>query len=87
KYSVYQENNFNRFNYIGKYRIERPDLNTEEEAVFKALDILCFTGNSHMKRGHGLKLFPLKLLLNCEKVLNLTEYIEKMFSSRFQKKV
>lgn len=87
KYAVYQENNFNRYNYIGKYRIEREDLNAEEEAVFKALDILCFTGNYHMKRGQGLKLFPLKLLLNCEKVLNLTEYVEKMFSTRFQKKI
>jgi hypothetical protein len=86
RYMVYEENNFNRFNYIGKYRISRTDMNPEEEAVFKALDILCFTGNYHMKRGHGLKQFPIKLLFNSEKVLNITEYIEKMFTKRFQKK-
>jgi hypothetical protein len=85
RYTVYQDNNFNRFNYIGKYRISRTDMNTEEEAVFKALDILCFTGNYHMKRGHGLKLFPLILLFNCQKVLNIPEYIEQMFIKRFLK--
>ena len=49
----------------------------------KALDILCFTGNDHSKRGHGLKSFPIKLLMNCYKVFPITEFIETMFKNRF----
>ena len=86
KYSVYQESNYNRFSYVGKYRIERKNLDSTEEAVFKALDILCFTGNEHMKRGHGLKQFPVKLLYNCRNILDIPSFIENMFKIRFSKK-
>ena len=86
KYSVYQESNYNRFSYVGKYRIERTNLDSTEEAVFKALDILCFTGNEHMKRGHGLKQFPVKLLYNCRNILDIPSFIENMFKIRFSKK-
>ena len=83
KYSVYGDMNYNRFNYIGKHRIKREELSEREEAVFKALDQLCFFGNDHMKRGHGLKAFPVKLLVNCRTVIDITDFIEKMFAQRF----
>lgn len=83
KHSVYDDGNYNRYNYIGKYRISREDLTSKEEAVMKALDILCFTGNDHSKRGDGLKSFPIKLLMNCYKVFPITEFIETMFKNRF----
>jgi hypothetical protein len=86
RYTVYQDGNYNRYNYIGKYRIARKDLDAKEEAVFKALDILCFTGNEHMKRGQGIKQFPTKLLYNCRYVLNIPEFVENMFKVRFSKK-
>ena len=85
KHSVYTDDNYNRYSYIGKYRIKRDELTEQEEAVFKALDILCFKGNDHMKRGHGLKAFPTKLLMNCSTVINMTNYIEYMFKRRFSK--
>jgi len=85
KHSVYTDDNYNRYSYIGKYRIKREELTEQEEAVFKALDILCFTGNDHMKRGHGLKSFPTKLLMNCSTVINMNHYIEDMFKRRFSK--
>jgi hypothetical protein len=85
KHSVYKDENYNRYNYIGKYRIKREELSEKEEAVFKALDILCFKGNEHMKRGHGLKAFPIKLLMNCSKTLEITTFIENMFKIRFSK--
>ena len=86
RYRVYSNDNYNRYNYVGKYRIKREDFNSEEEAVFKALDVLCFTGNEHMKRGHGIKAFPTKLIINCKTVINLPKYIELMFTKRFSKK-
>ena len=86
RYSVYQEANYNRFNYVGKYRIPREQLDTTEEAVFKALDTLCFSGNEHMKRGNGIKQFPAKILYNCLEVLDISAFIENMFKTRFSKK-
>ena len=86
KYSIYENNNYNRYNYMGKYRISRDDLNENEEEVFKALDILCFTGNTHMKRGQGLRTFPMKLLLRCKEVIDIPKFIENMFICRFSKK-
>ena len=86
KYAVYQDDNYNRYSYVGRYRIERGDLDPTEEAIFKALDILCFTGNDHMKRGLGLKQFPAKLLYNCRDVLDIPAFVENMFKSRFAKK-
>jgi hypothetical protein len=87
KYQVYENQNYNRYNYIGKHRIPREELNPIEEAVFKALDQLCFYGNEHMKRGYGLKAFPVKLLLNCKTVLDIPLFLENMFMSRFNKNI
>ena len=83
KYKVYENQNYNRYNYIGKHRILRNEFNEKEEAVFKALDQLCFFGNEHMKRGYGLRAFPVKMLMRIQKVINIPEFLENMFSSRF----
>jgi hypothetical protein len=83
KYGVYDNKNYNRFNYVGKHRISRTEFNMMEEAVFKALDQLCFFGNDHMKRGHGLKAFPIKLIVNCNPIFNIPQFLDEMFSRRF----
>ena len=82
KYRVYQDTNYNRFSYVGKYRIMREEMTQEEDTVMKALDQLCFTGNLHMKRGHGLKQFPVKILWRCHRMLDITAFIENMFRHR-----
>ena len=86
KHSVYLNGNYNRYVYNGKYRIDRDDMENKEEEVMKAFDILCFTGNTHMKRGQGLKMFPTDILYRCLKVINLVEFITEMFKKRFSKK-
>ena len=83
KYNIYNNNDYNRYNYVGKYRINREELTAQEEQVFAALDVLCFTGNNHMKRGQGLRAFPIKLLLRCKDLIDIPEFIEKMFLSRY----
>lgn len=83
KYNVYNNKNYNRYNYIGKHKIWRNETSPLEEAVLKALDNLCFYGNEHMKRGQGLKCFPVKLLINCKSVIDIPEFLENMFKRRF----
>jgi hypothetical protein len=86
RYSVYKNGNYNRFVFTGKYRIDRNEMNELEENVMKAFDILCFTGNRHMKRGQGLKSFPTEMLNSIKKVIDLIEFITEMFKKRFIEK-
>jgi hypothetical protein len=85
KYYVYENENYNRYVYVGKYRIDRDDMSEEEDTIMKVFDILCFTGNKHMKRGHGLKSFPIDMLFRCSKIMDLVDFINEMFKKRITK--
>lgn len=79
-YSVYSNNNFNRYVYVGKYRLDRSDMTEEEEKIIRAFEIICFTGSRHMKRGHGMTLFPQEMLTRCSRnLIDLVDYITRMF--------
>jgi hypothetical protein len=82
KYNVYENGNYNRYVYAGKHRISRTDMNEEEVEIMELFDHLCFTGNRHMKRGQGLKSFPIDILFRCSKLLDLVNYITEMFKKR-----
>ena len=86
KYYVYKEGNYNRYVYVGKNRISRDEMSVEEEEIMTVFDILCFKGNKHMKRGHGLKSFPIDILYRCSKRLNLVDFISEMFKKRLIQK-
>ena len=82
KYRVYDNGNYNRYAYLGRNRIDREEMSSEEETIMRVFDILCFKGNNHMKRGNGLKLFPLEMLRRCAKKVDLVDFIYNMFSIR-----
>lgn len=85
KHRVYVNGNYNRFVYCGKYRIDRKNMTEDEENIMQAFDILCFKGNTHMKRGQGLKSFPIDMLFRCKKVIDLIDFICEMFKKRKEK--
>jgi hypothetical protein len=83
RFHVYEEGNYNRYVYIGKYRIPRADFTEQEEAVTKILDEMVFRGTRHMKRGQGLRLFPIETLYECkQKGFDLVNYVSNMFKKR-----
>jgi hypothetical protein len=82
KYRVYRNNNYNRYVYPGKQRIDRSEMNARENAVMQIFDILCFTGNKHMKRGQGLKSFPCEILYKYKDQIDLVGFIGSMFKKR-----
>jgi hypothetical protein len=86
KYHVYTEGNYNRYVYVGKNRISRDEMNEEEEEIMTLFDILCFKGNRHMKRGQGLRAFPIEILYRCSKRLDLVNFISEMFKNRIIQK-
>jgi hypothetical protein len=40
RHLIYEDGNWNRYNFMGKHRIDRGELNEDEEWIFKALDII-----------------------------------------------
>jgi len=86
KYKVYDNRNYNRYVFVGNYRIDRADMNDDEESVMQLFDRLCFKGNKHMKRGQGLRSFPVELLYELSKKLDLTKFIVEMFKKRMSVK-
>ena len=86
KYRVYENCNYNRYVYTGKNRIDRRDMTENEEEIMKFFDIICFTSNKHMKRGQGLKSFPIDVLYRCSKELDLVNFINEMFKQRLTNK-
>ena len=82
KLTVYTKGNYNRYAFIGRNRVCRTEMTEEEDLVMQIFDILCFRGNTHMKRGQGLKRFPTELLYTLSKKLDLIKYIGNMFKSR-----
>jgi len=82
KLNVYSKGNYNRYTFIGRTRIDRNEMNEEEDLVMKIFDILCFRGNKHMKRGQGLKSFPVELIYRLSKEIDLIKYIGNMFKQR-----
>ncbi len=58
KHRIYEEENYNRYAYLGKTRIARDQMNECEEELFKTLDTHCFKGSTHQKRGQGINFFP-----------------------------
>lgn len=82
KFPVYENFNYNRYQYIGKYRIDRNEMTSEEEIIMKVFDMLCFRGNKHQKRGHGLKAFPFEMLYRCTPIIDLVDFISNMFKKR-----
>ena len=79
KHIIYDEGNWNRHNFMGKHRIDREDMNEEQEWIFKALDIICFKGCRHQKRNQGITIFPPDMLERCKKRLDLVAFIANMF--------
>ena len=86
KYKVYENGNYNRYVFVGNTRIDRSDMNEDEESVMQLFDMLCFKGNRHMKRGQGLRSFPMDMLYELSKKLDLTTFIVEMFKRRMSSK-
>ena len=87
KHRVYSNENYNRYAYVGKHRIDRKDMTVEEEVVARVFDVLCFTGARHMKRLQGIKAFPMDMLYKCKSIMDLVEIVKTMFRRRMDKNV
>lgn len=64
KYRVYSKEEYNRYAFLGKYRLDRKDI-TDRELLAK-LEQYCFYGKGHQKRLRGItRIPPLKFVQWC----------------------
>jgi hypothetical protein len=85
KFRVYENMNYNRYNFIGKTRIDRKEMTEKEEEFMQRLDALCFKGRSHLKRNKGLYLFPPFKIFECRHEIDFIESIVNIFKTRMCK--
>ena len=88
KYRIYKDDNYNRYAYVGKYRIDRNHIEHEHEFIFELFDRLCFYGAGHQKKLPGIKGFPVDRLFKVKKSknLDLVDYIKEMFKKEMLKR-
>ena len=82
KHRIYEQENYNRYAYLGKTRISREQMTSEENALVKTLEAYCFKGATHQKRGQGINFFPPNVLESIKEELNVIEFIIGMFKQR-----
>lgn len=61
KYIIYDDPNYNRFIYKGKFRLNREELISYDVKIVEILDYICFKEKTHLKRGSGFMTIPDKL--------------------------
>lgn len=83
--NVYNNKNYNRYVYSGKYRLDRETLVRHNERLINTIECLIFTGKTHMKRGAGLTKMSKRLMRDKRKPpdINILSDIRKIFIDLF----
>ena len=89
KKNIYEDGNYNRVSYSGKFRIDRTEMSSSELEILTLLEKYCFKGKTHLKRGQGLTGFPVRMMyrLNYEKEqpIHVVDSITVMFKQRLER--
>ena len=63
QYKIYNEENYNRFNYRGDYWMSRESIQKYDNRLIEILENILFKGKSHLKRQSGISVITSKLFL------------------------
>lgn len=83
-YKIYDSGNFNRYVFVGKYRVDRSELSAD---LLQILDHILFKERTHLKRGAGITTIPDKLFrheISCER--DVKQEIVNTFLNKFDMK-
>ena len=61
RYKIYENNEYNRYIYRGKYWLSREDLNKLDPEIVEIFDNILFKGKSHLKCRTGISILTDKL--------------------------
>ena len=63
KYFIYDNNDYNKFIYTGKYWIDREEILKHDRIIIEMIENMLFKGKSHLKRQSGISMITSKLFL------------------------
>uniref|UniRef100_A0A6C0E399 Uncharacterized protein n=1 Tax=viral metagenome TaxID=1070528 RepID=A0A6C0E399_9ZZZZ len=85
KYTIYEENNYNRFIYVGDFWISREEIQGYDSLLVDMLETVLFKGKGHLKRQSGISVISAKSFLNWKYDENeIKESIKNLFISKFK---
>jgi hypothetical protein len=61
-YNIYLINNYNRYTYDGKYRIDREYLIKNNNDLLEIIEYILFKGKNNLKRGYGFTIINDKII-------------------------
>ena len=83
KYKIYDNDDYNRYSYIAKCRIDAQNMNEDELNIMTFFEHIFFKGRAHFKKGRGINLINDKKLFDkCKHILDLKEFLLLMFKKR-----
>lgn len=77
---------FNLYSYPGEERIDCEVMDEEDLEVIRVLEMVCFTGRTHLKRSLHITRFPVRILFQLHQEYNIHDKIHAMFEKYQQKK-
>tara|TARA_E500000178_G_scaffold311413_1_gene327298 strand:+ start:261 stop:764 length:504 start_codon:yes stop_codon:yes gene_type:complete len=85
-FNIYQDGTYNRFIYSGKLRITREELVNKNKIIIDSLEKVLFKGYTHVKRGHGIQILPLKhqISIRFDDESNLVNFFKNIFKEKKQ---
>ncbi len=84
KHRIYEDSNYNRFIYRGKYWLSREQILAIDPEIVEIFDKILFKGKSHLKRQTGITVVTEKLVLKWKYDLDvLKRQIKSLFINTF----
>lgn len=78
---VYEDQNYNRYIYMGTYRLTREEIEEYDKKIVEVLDLILFKGRTNAKRLSGITVVSTKIEVRDK----LAEKITAMFKTIFHK--
>jgi len=84
KHKIYNDTNYNRFIYRGKYWLSREQILANDPEIVEIFDKILFKGKSHLKRQTGITVVTEKLVLKWKYDLDiLKRQVKSLFINTF----
>lgn len=79
-YRVYENDFYNQMHFSSTERVSYENMSEPKKRLMRALELKCFHGRGHLKRGHRMTCFPVRTLGLCKRNgLDIIEEIQELF--------
>ena len=77
-FQVHSKEVYNNVLYVGNHHISREFMSEEQLKLIQKMEEYCFRGKGHLKRGHGISSFPIRILYEHQ---NWIPFLIEMFQN------